>query len=292
MVDDPLPAGFEIDNPNLLRGGDIASLDWLDADRCRACRVPRRPLPRGGGLAVGQAASGWPISCAPSRPAPTTMPAASVEDMYRPQMPRPHRRRAGDRHGGAVSGRTVATAIWRRSDREGTDRCRLARTDEGWLLIGHARWTEDGAEMALDYAVRAAPDWTSLGADVSGMVGGTEIALRIDRAEGFWRMNGDVLPDDALPDLDFGFTPATNLLPLRRLDLGEGPVSTSAAWLDLRPDRVRLTRLDQSYTRRSDAEVDYASPAHGFGATLTVAPCGFVTDYPGLWHGSVETEDV
>ncbi|WP_300514056.1 alpha-2-macroglobulin family protein, partial [Aliiroseovarius sp.] len=30
MVADPLPAGFEIDNPHLLRGGDIRALDWLD----------------------------------------------------------------------------------------------------------------------------------------------------------------------------------------------------------------------------------------------------------------------
>lgn len=29
MVDDPLPAGFEIDNPNLLRAGDLRDLDWL-----------------------------------------------------------------------------------------------------------------------------------------------------------------------------------------------------------------------------------------------------------------------
>ena len=29
MVDDPLPAGFEIDNPNLLSSGDIRALDWL-----------------------------------------------------------------------------------------------------------------------------------------------------------------------------------------------------------------------------------------------------------------------
>lgn len=29
MVDDPLPAGFEIDNPAILRGGDVAALDWL-----------------------------------------------------------------------------------------------------------------------------------------------------------------------------------------------------------------------------------------------------------------------
>lgn len=30
MVDDPLPAGIEIDNPNLIRSGDVAGLDWLE----------------------------------------------------------------------------------------------------------------------------------------------------------------------------------------------------------------------------------------------------------------------
>ena len=29
IVNDPLPAGFEIDNPNLLRSGDVNALDWL-----------------------------------------------------------------------------------------------------------------------------------------------------------------------------------------------------------------------------------------------------------------------
>ncbi len=30
IVDDPLPAGFEIDNANLLRAGDVTGLDWLN----------------------------------------------------------------------------------------------------------------------------------------------------------------------------------------------------------------------------------------------------------------------
>ena len=30
MINDPLPAGFEIDNPNLLQSGYTASLPWLD----------------------------------------------------------------------------------------------------------------------------------------------------------------------------------------------------------------------------------------------------------------------
>ena len=30
VLDDPLPAGFEIDNPHMLSGGDVAALDWLN----------------------------------------------------------------------------------------------------------------------------------------------------------------------------------------------------------------------------------------------------------------------
>lgn len=30
IIDDPLPAGFEIDNPNLIRSGDISALTWLE----------------------------------------------------------------------------------------------------------------------------------------------------------------------------------------------------------------------------------------------------------------------
>ncbi|WP_299550771.1 hypothetical protein [uncultured Tateyamaria sp.] len=29
-MDDPLPAGIEIDNPNLIRSGDVAGLEWLE----------------------------------------------------------------------------------------------------------------------------------------------------------------------------------------------------------------------------------------------------------------------
>lgn len=30
ILDDPLPAGFEIDNPNLLRSGEVGALDWVE----------------------------------------------------------------------------------------------------------------------------------------------------------------------------------------------------------------------------------------------------------------------
>ncbi|MCM2562582.1 alpha-2-macroglobulin family protein [Lutimaribacter sp. EGI FJ00015] len=84
IVDDPLPAGFEIDNPNLLRSGDIRGLDWLEpagaehsefrADRFVAAVDWRSPDPFR--LAYILRAT---------TPGRYHHPAATVEDMYRPQ---------------------------------------------------------------------------------------------------------------------------------------------------------------------------------------------------------------
>ncbi len=47
IVNDPLPAGFEIDNPHLIKAGDIADIPWLGLEEAGgAHRVPRRPLRR------------------------------------------------------------------------------------------------------------------------------------------------------------------------------------------------------------------------------------------------------
>ncbi|WP_114966051.1 alpha-2-macroglobulin family protein [Alkalilacustris brevis] len=86
MVNDPLPAGFEIDNPNLLRGGDLRALDGfdlLDVTDHAEFRQERflaavdwdgaRPFRLG---YVMRAVS----------PGSYHHPAASVEDMYRPEL--------------------------------------------------------------------------------------------------------------------------------------------------------------------------------------------------------------
>ena len=85
MVNDPLPAGFEIDNPNLLRGGDIAALEWLEpvAGENSEFRSDRF-------LAAVDWRSDEPFRLAyivrAVSPGDFHQPAASVEDMYRPQM--------------------------------------------------------------------------------------------------------------------------------------------------------------------------------------------------------------
>jgi len=84
MVSDPLPAGFEIDNPSLLRGGDIAALDWLDptADtRMTEFRQDRflAALDHDGDDSFRLAYVLRAVT-----PGRFHLPAASVEDMYRP----------------------------------------------------------------------------------------------------------------------------------------------------------------------------------------------------------------
>jgi len=87
-------------------------------------------------------------------------------------------------------------------------------------------------------------------------------------------------------DLDLSFTPATNLLPLRRLALVSGQsAEVRSAWLEW--PEVRLTPLVQRYVRRSQAEYEYEADLPGaspFRGMLRVQPDGWVLDYAGLWH--------
>ncbi|MCB1340371.1 MAG: putative glycolipid-binding domain-containing protein [Pseudooceanicola sp.] len=181
---------------------------------------------------------------------------------------------------------TVCTAHWRRLDGEGTDRCTLGAADHGWLLSGQAVWREAGVETSLSYAVRCDPAWASLSADIAGHQGGKPIALRLLRTGPGWTLNGALQPGtQGCVDLDLSFTPATNLLPLRRLSIdGPVPVQVTAAWLV--PDLDRMEPLPQTYSRLDEGDFAYTSP--GFTSRLTVHPSGFVTHYAGLWEGWVD----
>ena len=182
-------------------------------------------------------------------------------------------------------GKHHATAHWRRLDRPGEDSCRLIEEPGGWMLFGHARYNQDGQRTALDYVVRCNAMWESQTADVTGMIGGQEVAWRILRGPDGWCL-GDGAPRHAdCEDIDLAFTPATNILPLRRLAF-EGTEHVVAAWFREDEDGGRLDRLEQSYTPRGAGRYAYASP--NFRAELNVHATGFVTHYPGLWEGTVD----
>ncbi len=84
MVTDPLPAGFEIDNPNLIRGGDIAGLEDLGLEENVAHSEFRqdRFLTAIDRMDATPFRLGYIVRAV--SPGTFHHPAASVEDMYRP----------------------------------------------------------------------------------------------------------------------------------------------------------------------------------------------------------------
>ncbi|SJZ70152.1 MG2 domain-containing protein [Consotaella salsifontis] len=86
MIDDPLPAGFEIDNPAILRGGDVASLDWLELTG-EAAHTEFRADRFLAAVNQSEGETGpWRFAYIVRAVSPGTFvrPAASVENMYDP----------------------------------------------------------------------------------------------------------------------------------------------------------------------------------------------------------------
>jgi hypothetical protein len=177
--------------------------------------------------------------------------------------------------------------LWRRLDLPGHDTASIRLTDEGTVLTGMAVFLQ-GAPTALAYTVRCDSAWRTVEGVVRGWRGPAPVDLRFRRdADGRWTLNEVPCPAVAgCLDLDLSFTPATNLLPLRRLDLDVGQsAEVRSAWLQW-PD-MQLTLLTQRYTRQAPTEYGYEADVPGpttFSGPLLVEPGGWVRDYAGLWR--------
>ena len=176
------------------------------------------------------------------------------------------------------------TILWRRLDAPGHDACRLAEGAAGWSLAGATVFRHETTPVWLAYRVECDRTWRTQHARVEGWLGTRRVELDVARSgEGAWILNTEAVPGLATcVDLDLAFTPATNLLPLRRLALAEGQsVDVPAARLD--PWSATLELLPQRYERRGPTTYWYEAAAFDYAALLEVAESGFVRHYPELW---------
>jgi uncharacterized protein len=174
---------------------------------------------------------------------------------------------------------------WRRLDTPGQDACCLEGDDAGWRLQGLAVFGVDGIPARLTYHVACDLAWHTRVARVYGSIGVQSIDISIARTPaGLWTLNAAVVSGlDNCIDVDLGFTPATNLLPIRRLALAVGEAADSpAAWFDISAGTLQV--LPQRYERRSAATYWYEAPTVHYQALLEVSPSGFILRYPGLWE--------
>ncbi len=173
--------------------------------------------------------------------------------------------------------------LWRRLDVPGHDACRLVSENRGWQLEGTAVFRHDDGPGLLAYEVACDSSWCTRRGRVRGHIGSRAIDVDISHANGVWHLNRRLIDGLAgCVDLDLGFTPATNLIPIRRLALTIGQSrNVRAAWLDVAAGSLKP--LDQRYERRTESAYWYEAPGFGYAAELDVTPTGFIRRYPALW---------
>ena len=175
--------------------------------------------------------------------------------------------------------------LWRRLDGPGHEFLRLSSEEFSWRLSGAAVFSHEQQPCRLDYKVECDLHWHTVSGRVTGWLGNkpVEIYISVEHPRR-WRLNADECPAVAgCTDLDLNFSPSTNLLPIRRLNLAIGEeAAVQAAWLRF-PD-FTFERLDQTY-RRLDAETyRYESAGGEFVREIRVNAAGLVTSYPDFWE--------
>ncbi|HET6861536.1 MAG TPA: putative glycolipid-binding domain-containing protein [Pyrinomonadaceae bacterium] len=175
--------------------------------------------------------------------------------------------------------------VWKSIFLNGHEYCRVLHDASFNFLVGSAIFSKDQRPTRLDYSIKCDSHWRSLSAEVSGWLGDEQVDLQIFVKDGrFWFLNGEEQKElEGCVDVDLNFSPSTNLLPIRRLNLRVGEVAeVKAGWL--RFPSFKLEPLRQSYRRIDETTYRYESGGGTFGKDLRVNPMGLVTSYPDIWE--------
>lgn len=183
-----------------------------------------------------------------------------------------------------MTGPDAVSVLWRDRESGGLDRCVLSTAaDGGRRLSGTVLLAYDDVPYEVRYTVMTDAGWRtrSVGVHVQGGDGDTHLALLAD-GDGGWSAKREPVPElEGCLDVDLVVTPATNTLPVRRLDLAVGEVAdVEVAWVRF-PD---LTVEVQAQRYEREAPDLYRYSAGPYAAELVVDDHGLVLDYEEAWH--------
>jgi hypothetical protein len=177
---------------------------------------------------------------------------------------------------------------WNAWEAEGAEHCHVSIGPDGAVLTaalsgGHSPAYAVQYRVVTDAAFHTREVWVK-------SVGGSELHVTSDGA-GHWH---DVARDAALPalegclDVDIAVTPATNMLPIRRLGLAAGESrEIEVAYVPPPGEGVGLflpRKVAQRYTCLGPNRYLYEGLSSGFAAEIEVDEHGLVRDYPGVFR--------
>lgn len=175
--------------------------------------------------------------------------------------------------------------VWKNLLLSGTDYCALWHTAEGRILKGTmAGVLKDHRPMLANYEIYCDENWLTHRVQMERTIGSDVKTLSLSvESRGVWRNAArEIRQIHGCDDIDLAVTPATNTLPIRRLNLQIGSSeSVIAAWVKF-PD-LTLQPLSQRYTRLTKDTYRYESN-NGFSAEIVVDDLGLVVTYPGGWE--------
>jgi hypothetical protein len=179
----------------------------------------------------------------------------------------------------------IESMLWRGLVLPGHEACWLFSQNSSWHVEGTAVFAHEGQPVRLNYQVVCNAAWQTLSAQVEGWLGNMVIDIQVKTdSSGHWWLNEVEQPDVmGCIDIDLNFSPSTNLLPIRRLNLAIGEIAEiKAAWL--RFPSFKLEPLPQRYHRLDEMTYRYESGGGQFVSELKVNRSGFVINYPGIWQ--------
>lgn len=183
------------------------------------------------------------------------------------------------------SSQTVSSGLWRWLQGTGLERFELVHAADDWIFRGTILALAADAAVEAKYEIVCDRSFRTKRANISVRDATGERTLQIATESGQWYENGreNKTVAGAL-DIDLGWSPSTNTLPVKRLNLQIGQTSGEfmAAWVRF-PD-LTLQPLPQEYVRLADRQYRYSSRSGAFVANLLVDNDDLVLDYEGFWQ--------
>lgn len=171
--------------------------------------------------------------------------------------------------------------LWTSAELASAEHFTLESQAGGQLLSGTTVVVFDDRPAHIRYSVGVDHEWRTGAVDVE-IVDDRQRTVQMRVDDGAWRVDSVARADlVGCVDVDLGWTPATNTLPIRRLrlDIGESAEIT-AAWLKF-PELVVVANR-QRYVREGDRRWRYVSGEYDF--VLETNADGVVTRYgDDLW---------
>jgi hypothetical protein len=179
------------------------------------------------------------------------------------------------------------TLIWNALYSPGAEYFNLWREHNGWRLEGKVAVVLDSYPVHVHYHVACDVQWHTRVVEVEMKMGATTRSLHITVDERRrWHLGGEeIRAVRGCYDVDLSVTPATNTLPIRRLNLTVGEnADVAAAWI-LFPE-LTVRTLSQKYTHLEPSRYWYQSELGDTIWDIEVDDLELVRRYSNLWEAA------